>query len=134
MNVPCIEFQPRPQATTATTAAATATATATACPPLMGLARLMPLAFQGEDLMPLAQTLLARSAKDAHDANALMDLSTLLLLQGLREVGLATQAQAIDCCRVYHLPAEGTPALRLLAVVAPGDLMTNAPLAFLFAQ
>jgi hypothetical protein len=121
MNMPCIEFQLRPQ-------------TAATCPPLMGLARLMPLAFQGEDLMPLAQTLLARSAKDAHDANALMDLSTILLLQGLREVGLATQAQAIDCCRVYHLPAEGTPALRLLAVVAPGDLMTNAPLAFLFAH
>ncbi|MEY2874321.1 MAG: hypothetical protein RLZZ373_1692 [Pseudomonadota bacterium] len=118
MNMPCIEFQPRQKA-------------AHVCPPLMGLARLMALAFQGADLMPLAQTLLARSTDDAHDANALMDLSTVLLLQGLREIGLATQAQAIDCSRVYHLPAEGPPALRLLAVMTPGDLMTNAPLAFL---
>jgi glutathione synthase/RimK-type ligase-like ATP-grasp enzyme len=118
MNMPCIEFQPRP--TTAATP-----------PQLMGLARLMAMAFQGIDLLPLAQSLIARAAQDEHDANALMDLSTVLLLQGLREVGLATQAQAIDCHRVYHLPAERTPALRLLAVMTPGDLMTNAPLAFL---
>jgi len=118
MNMPCIEVQPRP-------------ATAVAPPPLMGLARLMAMAFQGADLIPLAQTLIARATDDEHDANALMDLSTILLLQGLREVGLATQDQAIDCCRLYHLPAERSPALRLLAVMTPGDLMTNAPLAFL---
>lgn len=118
MNMPCIEFQPR-------------ATTAVALPPLMGLARLMAMAFQGTDLIPLAQNLIARATDDEHDANALMDLSTILLLQGLREVGLATQDQAIDCHRVYHLPADHAPALRLLAVMTPGDLMTNAPLAFL---
>lgn len=121
MNMPCIEFQPRPH-----------TAAEPSEPPaLMGLARLMAMAFQGTDLMPLAQTLIARATDDEHDANALMDLSTLLLLQGLRDIGLATQAQALACQRVFDLPAAHTPALRLLAVMTPGDLMTNAPLAFL---
>ena len=118
MNMPCIEFQP-------------SHAPAIQPPALMGLARLMALAFQGADLQPLAQSLITRATEDEHDANALMDLSTLLLLQGLRAVGLATQAQAIETQRVYHLPAEHGPALRLLAVMTPGDLMTNAPLAFL---
>ena len=118
MNMPCIEFQPR-------------SLPADEPPPLMGLARLMAMAFEGTNLMPLAQTFITRASEDEHDANALMDLSTVLLLQGLREVGLATQAQAMECRRVYHLAAEHTPAVRLLAVMTPGVLMTNAPLAFL---
>jgi glutathione synthase/RimK-type ligase-like ATP-grasp enzyme len=118
MNMPCIEFQPGLTA-------------APALPPLIGLARLMSMAFRGEDLMPLAQTLITRALEDEHDANALMDLSTVLMLQGVREVGLNTQAQALACSRLYHLAADQPPALHLLAIMAPGDLMTNAPLAFL---
>jgi hypothetical protein len=126
MNLPCIDFQPVPHAQDLPPLPPPPLR-----PPLMGLARLMAMAFQGDDLTPLAQTLIARATEDAHDADALMDLSTVLLLQGAREVGLAAQAQAIACRRVYHLPAERSPALRLLAVMTPGDLMTNAPLAFL---
>lgn len=118
MNMPCIEF-PLP------------TTPAAESPPLIGLARLMAMAFRGENLMPLAQTLITRALADEHDANALMDLSTVLMLQGVREVGLNTQAQAIACSRLYHLAADQTPALQLLAIMTPGDLMTNAPLAFL---
>jgi hypothetical protein len=104
-------------------------------PALMGLAHLMTLAFQGVDLAPLAKTLIERASTDEADANALMDLSTILQLQGIRDVGLATQAQALKVQRLYELPASRTPAsapaLRLLALMAPGDLMTNAPLPFL---
>lgn len=98
---------------------------------LTGLARLMTMAFQGVDLMPLAQTLIARAGADERDAEALMDLSTILQLQGIKDVGLATQAQALQIKRLYELPSSRTPALRLLAIMAPGDLMTNAPLPFL---
>ena len=126
MSLPCIDFQPVPHAQDLPPLPPPPLR-----PPLMGLARLMAMAFQGDDLTPLARTLIARATEDAHDADALMDLSTVLLLQGVREVGLAAQAQAIACRRVYHLPAERSPALRLLAVMTPGDLMTNAPLAFL---
>lgn len=101
--------------------------------PVIGLARLMTLAFQGEDLRPVASTLIARAERNEHDAAALMDLSTVLFLQGLRDLGLATQAQALSLCRLYRLqPPEGAvPRLRLLAIMAPGDLMTNTPLSFL---
>lgn len=103
--------------------------------PLLGLATLMTQAFRGTDLRPLAQALIDRAAADEDDAEALMDLSTALFLQGLREVGLATQAQALQVSRLYRLaapcpPAQGRP-LRLLALMMPGDLMTNAPLPFL---
>lgn len=98
---------------------------------LMGLARLMTMAFRSADLMPLATRLIARASADEDDANALMDLSTILLLQGITAVGLATQAQALQIKRHYELPAARPQAVRLLALMAPGDLMTNTPLPFL---
>ncbi|MES2185363.1 MAG: RimK family alpha-L-glutamate ligase [Pseudomonadota bacterium] len=98
---------------------------------LMGLARLMTIAFQGQDLRPLAARLIERATLDEEDANALMDLSTVLMLQGARELGLATQSQALQTQRVYSLPAPPGAVIRLLAVMAPGDLMTNTPLPFL---
>ena len=72
---------------------------------LSGLARLTTSAFQGTDLTPLAMRLIARASADPSDANALMDLSTVLLLQGIDDVGLATQAHALQVCRHYRLPA-----------------------------
>lgn len=99
--------------------------------PLMGLAHLMRKAFVGEDLMPLATQLIARASTNEHDANALLDLSTILMLQGIRDLGLATQAQALQIRRLYELPASGKMVLRVLAIMAPGDLMTNTPLPFL---
>jgi len=106
--------------------------TATARPALMGLARLMRLAFDKADLQPLAHALIERASHDEHDANALMDLSTLLQLQGIRDLGLGTLAQALQVSHVYELPAARAPALRLLALMTPGELMANAPLPFLF--
>ena len=47
-------------------------------PPLIGLAALMRQAFSGVDLKPLGAQLIERSARDPDDANALMDLSTVL--------------------------------------------------------
>jgi glutamate/tyrosine decarboxylase-like PLP-dependent enzyme/glutathione synthase/RimK-type ligase-like ATP-grasp enzyme len=100
-------------------------------PPLMGLARLMRMAFEGQSLMPLANTFKTRAEQDPADANALMDLATALQLHGLRDVGLATLSVAMQTQRVYELPAQRSPALRLLAIMGPGDLMANTPLPFL---
>src|SRR5450755_2191553 len=99
--------------------------------PLMGLARLMSKAFEGVDLVPLATELIERASADERDADALMDLSTVLQLQGIRDIGIATQAQALQIKRLYESPATQTSAIRLLAIMAPGDLMTNTPLPFL---
>ena len=98
---------------------------------LMGLARLMKAAFDGEDLVPLGDALIKRAESDPLDADALMDLSTLLQLRHSREVALDVQAQALNARILYHLPASGEAKIRLLAIMAPGDMATNAPLEFL---
>jgi len=59
-------------------------------------------------------------------------LSTVLQLTGNRELGLATQAQALKLQQHYRLATASKPAtIRLLAIVAGGDLMANTPVEFL---
>ena len=98
---------------------------------LLGLAGLMKMAFDGEDLAPLGEALIKRAESDPLDANALMDLSTVLQLRHNQEVALDVQSQALAAKILYHLPANGETKIRLLAIMAPGDIATNAPLEFL---
>ena len=66
------------------------------------------------------------------DANAFMDLFTILLLRGDRELALAMQAQALELQQIYSLPCtSGQPAIRVLAIMGPGDLMANTPVELL---
>jgi glutathione synthase/RimK-type ligase-like ATP-grasp enzyme len=100
-------------------------------PPLIGNAALMRRAMAGDDLQALSAELLARAQTDANDAHALMDLSLILQLNGQSALALDMQRQALQITTLYHLPARRDPAapgLRLLALMAPGDLMTNTPL------
>lgn len=100
--------------------------------PLIGLPTLMRMAFCGIDLTPLGKRLLARAEADPGDANALMDMAVVLQLKESRDIGLALQAQALQVQQCFHLPAKaGAAAIRLLAIMAPGDLMANTPLEFL---
>lgn len=100
--------------------------------PLIGLAPLMRQAFSGVDLKPLGAQLINRSAQYPNDAHTLMDLSTILQLTGNRDIALATQMQALEIQQIYRVPAATPePKIRLLALMAPGDLMANTPLEFL---
>jgi glutathione synthase/RimK-type ligase-like ATP-grasp enzyme len=100
--------------------------------PLIGLAPLMRQAFSGVDLKPLGSQLISRSAENPNDAHTLMDLSTILQLTGNRDIALATQMQALELQQIYRVPAKTPePKIRLLALMAPGDLMANTPLEFL---
>jgi hypothetical protein len=100
--------------------------------PFIGLAPLMRQAFSGVDLKPLGTQLIERSMRDPDDAHTLMNLSTVLQLTGNREIALATQAQALEMQQIYRIAAAGGQEnLRLLALMAPGDLMANTPLEFL---
>ena len=100
--------------------------------PLIGLAPLTRQAFSGVDLKPLGAQLINRSAQYPNDAHTLMDLSTILQLTGNRDIALATQMQALEIQQIYRVPAATPePKLRLLALMAPGDLMANTPLEFL---
>ena len=97
----------------------------------MGLARLMKMAFDGVDLAPIGEAMIRRAEANPKDAEALMDLSTVLQLRHQPDVALNVQAQALGTRILYHLPATGKTTIRLLAITAPGDLMTNTPLEFL---
>ncbi|OWW20919.1 ATP-grasp domain-containing protein [Noviherbaspirillum denitrificans] len=101
----------------------------------IGLAPLMRQAFSGVDLKPLGAALIERSERNPRDAHTLMDLSTVLQLTGNRDIALATQAHALEMQQIYRVPAAtGTPGIRLLAIMAPGDLMANTPLEFLLEE
>ncbi len=100
-----------------------------ATPPLIGLAALMRMVFAEKDLKPLAAELSARAARDPHDANALLDLSTILQLSFQRELAMQMQTEALKMQRVYSIPAAQPPAkIRLLAMMGAGDLLSNTPL------
>src|SRR3984885_8766890 len=98
----------------------------------MGVARLSKLAFDGADLKPLWRELVDRYVAGTGDAATLMDMATLQQLFGNVDGGVACQQQALDRPRLYRSPcAAATPALRLLALAAPGDIGANTPLEFL---
>lgn len=100
--------------------------------PLLGLAPLMRMAYSGVDLTPLGGQMLERAARNAGDNNALMDLSVILQLRGDPATALNLQHQALLTQQLYSLPPAGKKAsIRLLALMAPGDLMANTPLEFL---
>jgi len=98
----------------------------------IGVARLAQLAFTGADLKPLWQRLVDRYVAGDQEPASLMDLATLEQLFGNVDGGLAFQRAALEHRRLYRSPAAmQMPALRLLALAAPGDIGANTPLEFL---
>lgn len=97
----------------------------------LGLAVLMRRAFSGEDLKSLAAALIEHADRHPEDANALMDLATILLLTGNREIALATQREALQMQPLYYLAPRSAPSLTVLVLMASGDLMANTPVEFL---
>jgi glutathione synthase/RimK-type ligase-like ATP-grasp enzyme len=99
--------------------------------PLIGLAKLMRMAYSGCDLAPLGTQLIERAETDT-SGHALMDLSTVLQLRGNRDLALTMQNQAIQTQQIYSPPtASGSVNIRLLAIMGAGDLMANTPIEFL---
>lgn len=101
-------------------------------PPVTGgLADYARLIFEGRDVQPTFQALLARATATPADVGAMLDLSTLLQLAGQREQGLALQADALAHQRHYRRRIGTGDGPRLLALVAAGDLMASTPVEFL---
>lgn len=98
---------------------------------LIGLAPLMRIAFSGGDLKPLGTELIAYAEAHPHDAHALMNLATVLILLGHRDAALSTQMEALRLQPLYSVPTSREPSVRLLALMTDGDLMANTPLEFL---
>ena len=83
-------------------------------------------AFEGANLTPLIQAQLNRLHADVTDASAYVTLSLLYQLAGQKQNGLACLDAGLCYARLFRQPASA-PALRLLTIVARGDLMTNTP-------
>ena len=100
---------------------------------LIGLPTLMTLAFNdSEKLIEIGNCLYARLQQNQFDANALLDISTYLILRGENKVALSMQSIAIKTQQVFHYPRSVLPIkIRLLALLGPGDLMANSPFEFL---
>ena len=106
---------------------------------LIGIVSLMRMALTGGDLGSLGIELIERAGGDPRkaSANALMDLSTILHFRGERELALNIQRQALAIQQIYSPPMKlgagdrSRAAVRLLAIMGPGDLMSNSPIEFL---
>ena len=105
--------------------------------PLIGLAKLMRMSVAGDDLAQLGNQLVIRAGAEEGvvDANAFMDLSTILILRGERKLAMDMQAQALGLQQIYTPPtAAGPSSIRVLALMGPGDLMANTPLELIMEQ
>jgi hypothetical protein len=97
--------------------------------PLSGPTGLVRMSEDGVDLGAYGATLLERQKRDPRDLNALMDLSTVIELRGDRATALAVQALALSERQFYRIrPTGRSVGIRLLALMAPGDLAANTPL------
>jgi glutathione synthase/RimK-type ligase-like ATP-grasp enzyme len=94
----------------------------------LGLAVLLREATAGADLTPLGHSLFEHTQR-CDDPYALLDLSLVLQLKYQKESALAIQALAIQMRTHYRLKnaQSAEPIVKVLALKAPGDLMTNTP-------
>src|SRR5665213_1910487 len=96
--------------------------------PLMGLLPFLRMSIAGTDMSPTGRDLLARAEQCPDDMNAMMDLATYMQCIGQPDIGLNIQQQALQQQQTYLMSADCQPArLRLLALVAAGDLSCNMP-------
>jgi glutathione synthase/RimK-type ligase-like ATP-grasp enzyme len=101
-------------------------------PARMGLARLTKMAFDGADLTPLWNSLVAEVQRNPQNAPALLDLSHIAQLTGDPQTGASLQSRALVQEVLYRSPcAQETPQLRLLAFAGPTDIGGNTPVEFL---
>ena len=107
------------------------------CPPVpLGIPTLVKMAFDGVDLAPVWNRLVVSVNENANDAAALIDLSTIALLQGRPKDRIALQNMALGLQRIYRQPpqANGDVALKVLAFMSPGDFMDSMPIEFLLER
>lgn len=98
----------------------------------IGFAHLTRQAFEGIDLSPLREQLLARIAEGTAQAGEGLDLSLIAQLMGEKEAGLVIQSEVLSFHQLFRTPsAAPKPGLRLLALAADIDMGGNTPVEFL---
>ena len=100
-------------------------------PIVRGTADLTDFAYQGHDFAQLLERI-DQFHPSSTPAARLYDRSIASQLAFRRAEGLNLQDEALEASQLYRVGHTTTErALRLLALVGPGDLMTNTPLDFL---
>ena len=97
-------------------------------PTVLGTAVLATQAFAGASLAALLETIRVGAEEPVGTA---FDQGLAMQLSFRRETGLALQAAALARSTMFRLRAHQAAKPRVLAICAPGDLMTNTPLEFL---
>ncbi|MCY2982554.1 MAG: RimK family alpha-L-glutamate ligase [Planctomycetota bacterium] len=100
--------------------------------PLLGMAHIMRLAFAGNNLSEIASQLASRIKTNAFDSVAMMDLSIVLQLNANPHLAIELQSDALNQQQYFELKSNPkNPALKLLAIMGPGEVMANTPIDFL---
>lgn len=98
----------------------------------IGFAQLTRQAFEGVDLQPLRDQLVARIREGTAQAGEGLDLSLIVQLLGDKEAGLAIQSEVLTFHQLFRTPsAAPKPGLRVLALAADIDMGGNTPIDFL---
>lgn len=101
-------------------------------PVRIGTARLTKAVFDGGDVNDLWADLRVKFATSQNDIGALMDMSVVAQLAGLRDQGLKIQKDALSIGRLYRTPCSGKePRVRLLVLAGAFDMGANTPVEFL---
>ena len=101
----------------------------------IGFAQLTRQAFEGVDLHPLRDHLVARISEGTAHAGEGLDLSLIVQLLGDKQAGLAIQAEVLTFHRLFRSPCGvEKPRLRVLALAAAIDMGGNTPIEFLLEQ
>jgi len=105
------------------------------CADRIGFATLTTMAFDGTDLRPLRDELLAKVANGTAGAGEGLDLSLITQLLGDKQMGLAIQAEVVAFHQLFRSPcASEKPKLRVLALAAAIDMGGNTPIEFLLEE
>src|SRR6185437_5126339 len=102
------------------------------CADRVGFARLTTMAFNGVDLRPMRDEIMAKIAIGTVDAGEGLDLSLIAQLLGDKQMGLAVQDEVLAFHQLFRSPCSlPKPKLRVLALAAAMDMGGNTPIEFL---
>jgi hypothetical protein len=102
------------------------------CADRIGFARLTTMAFNGVDLRPMRDEIMAKISMGTVDAGEGLDLSLIAQLLGDKQMGLAVQDEVLAFHQLFRSPCSlGKPKLRALALAAAMDMGGNTPIEFL---
>ena len=107
-------------------------------PPIKGAAALAHRAYEGRGLDELLAFISRPTATEAEAAALVLDSAFAHQLRFRAKQAAALQTQALDRAALFRVAESFAPhserPLRLLALMAPGDLMVNTPLDFITAH